>query len=77
MIRTLRSREAITPMSKRAGSQTVEVNGSHAVYVSQPEAVADLIAGAARGARGWLVGAHGGITQGPVGDLENRFVSSW
>jgi hypothetical protein len=35
------------------------------------------LAGAARGARGWLVGARGGITQGPVGDLENRFVSSW
>jgi len=31
-------------MSKRAGSQTVEMMGSHAVYVSQPEAVADLIA---------------------------------
>jgi pimeloyl-ACP methyl ester carboxylesterase len=36
-------------MSKRAGSNTVEVKGSHAVYVSQPEAVADLIARAAEG----------------------------
>jgi len=36
-------------MSKRAGSKTVEVKGSHAVYVSQPEAVADLIAQAAQG----------------------------
>ena len=30
-------------MSKRAGSTVVEVKGSHAVYVSQPEAVAALI----------------------------------
>jgi pimeloyl-ACP methyl ester carboxylesterase len=30
-------------MSKRAGSSVVEVKGSHAVYVSQPEAVAALI----------------------------------
>ncbi len=29
-------------MSKRAGSTTVEVKGSHAVYVSQPKAVAAL-----------------------------------
>ena len=34
-------------MSKRAGSTVVEVKGSHAVYVSQPQAVADLIAKAA------------------------------
>jgi pimeloyl-ACP methyl ester carboxylesterase len=39
--------DAQRAMSKRAGSSTVEVNGSHAVYVSQPEAVADLIAKAA------------------------------
>ncbi len=30
-------------MAKRAGSNVVEVKGSHAVYVSQPEAVADII----------------------------------
>jgi pimeloyl-ACP methyl ester carboxylesterase len=35
-------------MAKRAGSTVVEVAGSHAVYVSQPEAVADLIAKAAK-----------------------------
>jgi pimeloyl-ACP methyl ester carboxylesterase len=35
-------------MSKRAGSSVVEVKGSHAVYVSQPEAVAQLIKNAAR-----------------------------
>jgi pimeloyl-ACP methyl ester carboxylesterase len=34
-------------MSKRAGSSVVEVKGSHAVYVSQPEAVAELIRQAA------------------------------
>jgi len=34
-------------MSKRAGSTVVEAKGSHAVYVSQPRAVADLIAKAA------------------------------
>jgi pimeloyl-ACP methyl ester carboxylesterase len=35
-------------MSKRAGSSVVEVKGSHAVYVSQPEAVAELIQKAAQ-----------------------------
>jgi pimeloyl-ACP methyl ester carboxylesterase len=35
-------------MSKRAGSTVVEVKGSHAVYVSKPEAVAALIDKAAR-----------------------------
>jgi hypothetical protein len=35
-------------MSKRAGSTTVEVKGSHAVYVSQPEKVTDLIEKAAK-----------------------------
>ena len=35
-------------MSKRAGSTVVEVKGSHAVYVSQPAAVAELIGKAAR-----------------------------
>ena len=36
-------------MSKRAGATVVEVAGSHAVYVSQPDAVAALIVEAARG----------------------------
>ena len=35
-------------MSARAGATVVEVAGSHAVYVSQPQAVADLIVKAAR-----------------------------
>jgi len=37
-------------MSQRAGSTMVEVNGSHAIYVSQPNAVAALIKQAAQGA---------------------------
>jgi pimeloyl-ACP methyl ester carboxylesterase len=37
-------------MSERAGSTVVEVAGSHAIYVSQPNAVATLIKQAARGA---------------------------
>ena len=36
-------------MSKRAGSTVVEEKGSHAIYVSQPVAVAALIARAAEG----------------------------
>jgi pimeloyl-ACP methyl ester carboxylesterase len=35
-------------MSQRAGATVVEVAGSHAVYVSQPAAVADLIVKAAK-----------------------------
>ena len=36
-------------MSARAGSTVVEVAGSHSIYVSKPEAVADLIKQAASG----------------------------
>ena len=36
-------------MAKRAGAETVDQAGSHAVYVSQPEAVAALISRAANG----------------------------
>ena len=39
--------DAQRAMSRRAGSSVVEVKGSHAVYVSQPKAVANLIAKAA------------------------------
>ena len=35
-------------MSQRAGSTVAEIRGSHAVYVSQPDAVVDLIAQAAK-----------------------------
>jgi pimeloyl-ACP methyl ester carboxylesterase len=38
-------------MSKRAGATVVEVSGSHAVYVSQPDAVAGLIVKAAIGVK--------------------------
>ena len=41
--------DAQRAMSKRAGSTVVEVKGSHAVYVSQPQAVASLIEQAATG----------------------------
>ncbi len=37
-------------MAKRAGATVIEVPGSHSVYVSQPSAVAGLIAKAAKGA---------------------------
>lgn len=37
-------------MSKRAGSKVTEVKGSHAIYVSRPDAVASIIEQAAAGA---------------------------
>jgi len=40
-------------MSERAGSTVTEVPGSHAIYVSQPAAVAAVITQAAAAARGW------------------------
>jgi hypothetical protein len=39
--------DAQRSMAKRAGSEVVEVRGSHAGYISQPEAVSDLIERAA------------------------------
>jgi pimeloyl-ACP methyl ester carboxylesterase len=39
--------DAQRAMSKRAGATVVEVKGSHAIYISQPRAVADLIEQAA------------------------------
>ena len=38
-------------MSKRAGSTVVEAKGSHAIYVSKPQAVAALIENAAKGVK--------------------------
>lgn len=35
-------------MAKRAGSTTIEVKGSHAIYMSQPQTVAKLIEQAAK-----------------------------
>ena len=40
--------DAQRAMSKRTGAKVVEIKGSHAVYVSQPQAVADLIVEAAK-----------------------------
>lgn len=42
--------DAQRAMSRRAGSSVVEVEGSHAVYVSQPQAVAAIISKAANDA---------------------------
>jgi hypothetical protein len=41
--------DAQRAMAKRAGATAVESKGSHAIYVSQPRAVADLIDQAANG----------------------------
>ena len=41
--------DAQRAMSKRAGSTVVEAKGSHAVYVSQPQAVAAIITKVAHG----------------------------
>jgi pimeloyl-ACP methyl ester carboxylesterase len=43
--------DAQRQMSKRVGATVVEVKASHAVYVSQPQAVASLIHQAARGVK--------------------------
>jgi len=43
--------DAQRAMSKRAGSTVVEVKGSHAIFVSQPQAVASLIEKAAKGTK--------------------------
>jgi pimeloyl-ACP methyl ester carboxylesterase len=42
--------DAQRAMSKRAGATVIEVAGSHAIYVSQPQAVAALIETAAKNA---------------------------
>jgi hypothetical protein len=44
--------DAQRAMSKRAGASVVEVKGSHAIYVSQPKAVADIIEQAATKTKG-------------------------
>jgi pimeloyl-ACP methyl ester carboxylesterase len=43
--------DAQRSMAKRAGATVAEAKGSHAIYVSQPKVVADLITQAAEGAR--------------------------
>jgi len=51
--------DAQRQMAKRAGATTVEVKGSHSVYLSQPQAVAHIIEKAATVA---LVAAKEGAT---------------
>jgi pimeloyl-ACP methyl ester carboxylesterase len=48
--------DAQRAMSKRAGSTVTEVKGSHAVYVSQPQAVAAIITKAAGSGLGNAIG---------------------
>ncbi|HEX4712066.1 alpha/beta hydrolase, partial [Phenylobacterium sp.] len=56
-------------MSERAGSTVVEVPGSHAIYVSNPQAVASLIEQAAEG-----VEAESSETaRGARGEFDNAF----
>lgn len=43
--------EAQRAMSRRAGASVTEVAGSHAIYVSKPKAVAELIEKAAKGTK--------------------------
>jgi pimeloyl-ACP methyl ester carboxylesterase len=57
--------DAQRQMSKRAGATVVEVKGSHAVYVSQPQAVAHIIEAAAKGA---LVAVKGKGTTSAAAD---------
>jgi len=42
--------DAQRAMSKRTGSHVTEIKGSHAIYLSQPHALATMIAQAASGA---------------------------
>ncbi|HMK23643.1 MAG TPA: hypothetical protein VK466_15025 [Terriglobales bacterium] len=44
-------RDAQRAMAKRAGAVVSEVSGSHAIYVSKPEAVAEMIRQAAEGVK--------------------------
>jgi hypothetical protein len=39
--------DIVRSMARRAGADSVEVDGSHVIMVSQPQAVADLIVKAA------------------------------
>jgi hypothetical protein len=44
-------------MAQRAGAQTIEVDASHAIALSQPAAVAELIETAVASTSGAAVGA--------------------
>jgi hypothetical protein len=43
--------DIVRSMARRAGADIVEVEGSHVIMVSQPQAVVDLIVKAARAVR--------------------------
>lgn len=45
------SADAQRAMARRTGAKAIEAAGSHAIYVSQPEIVAELITQAAEGSR--------------------------
>nr|WP_242342880.1 hypothetical protein [Anaeromyxobacter sp. SG22] len=54
-------------MAKRAGATTIEEKGSHAIYMSQPKAVAALIARAATSVKVVAVGSAGAEEAGMPG----------
>ena len=56
--------DAQRAMSQRAGATLVEVKGSHAVYVSQPQNVATLIETAAKGAAAKAAKASAALHEG-------------
>lgn len=58
-------------MSKRAGSTVVEVKGSHAVYVSQPAAVAAVVEQAAKNGKTSAAAAVTGRTAPEVAINKN------
>ena len=47
--------DVLLSMAKRAGASTIEVEGSHVIMISQPQAVADVI-----------LQAIGALSQGPA-----------
>jgi hypothetical protein len=55
-------------MAKRAGSTIVEVKASHAIYVSEPAAVAALIEQAAKGVK------TAGALANPAGSRDTNLV---
>jgi hypothetical protein len=69
----------IPPGVKRAGATVAEAKGSHAIYASQPEVVADLIAQAAEGddksaVRLWaVIGGRCRRRNEPVTKLADRY----
>ena len=46
-----RGTDVTLSMAKRAGATIIEIDGSHLIMVSQPDAVTDVVVKAAQGAR--------------------------